>query len=222
MLFMERARYVIRDSRIADSKRFTNREPRTVIGLLGGSFNPAHSGHLHISREALKRLGLREVWWLVSPQNPLKKSEGMADYKTRLKGAREMAAKEKRIWVTDLERRLGTVYTIDTITALKKRHPRASFVWLMGADNLANFHRWRRWREIAKLVPIAVFDRAPWSHAALRSHAALTLAQFRLSGGHLVLKCPPALVYLPIRRDSASATQLRKKLEKSRVSRHTK
>ncbi len=193
-----------------------------IIGLLGGSFNPAHSGHLHISREALKRLGLQEIWWLVSPQNPLKKKEDMADYATRLAGAREMAAPEKRIIVTDIERRLGTVYTVDTLTALQKNHPRTTFVWLMGADNLAGFHRWKQWRKIADLVPVAVLDRAPYSHPALRSKAALGLAGFRIKSGLLGHKCPPAIAYLAIRRDPVSATSLRKKLGKPGILRHNK
>ena len=114
------------------------------IGLLGGSFNPAHEGHLHISLIALKRLRLDAVWWLVAPQNPLKPSKGMADIDTRLANARAMAD-HPRVVVTDLERRLGTVYTIDSITRLQTVYPRLRFVWLMGADNVVQFPRWSGW-----------------------------------------------------------------------------
>ncbi|MBV9833149.1 MAG: nicotinate-nicotinamide nucleotide adenylyltransferase, partial [Alphaproteobacteria bacterium] len=112
------------------------------IGLLGGSFNPAHEGHVHISLEALKRLDLDEVWWLVSPQNPLKAANGMASLADRMEGARSVTATHPRLRVTDLERKLGTRYTIDTVRALRRRHPHARFVWLMGADNLRQLPRW--------------------------------------------------------------------------------
>ncbi len=121
--------------------------PRRRVGLLGGSFNPAHAGHRHISLEALKRLDLDEVWWLVAPQNPLKPARGMAPFKTRL-GAAAKLADDRRIKVLDLEAQLGTHYTVDTLAALQRRFPRTRFVWLMGADNLAQIRHWRRWTEI--------------------------------------------------------------------------
>ncbi len=131
------------------------------VGLLGGSFNPAHDGHLHVSREALKRLRLDEIWWLVSPQNPLKPVAGMASLADRLVGARNVAGMGAHIRVTDLEARLGTRYTADTLAALRRRFPRTRFVWLMGADNLRQISRWDRWERIFALAPIAVFDGLP-------------------------------------------------------------
>ena len=193
------------------------------IGLLGGSFNPAHEGHLHISLEALKRLGLDEIWWLVSPRNPLKKSDDLADYATRLCTARDIAH-HPRIRILDLEQKHGLRYTIDTIRFLKNRHPATQFVWLMGADNLAGFHRWRHWRQIAQLVPIAVLDRAPFALHALHGRFALRFAPYRLptrSGATLASTPAPAWIYLTIPRHPLSATHLRKTLGKNAYLRHT-
>src|SRR5579885_1064750 len=116
---------------------------RACVGVLGGSFNPAHAGHLHVSREARRRLGLKEVWWLVNPHNPLKKKSELADYAERLDAARTLASRVPFIRVLDLEQRWGTRYTVDTLKRLKRRYPRLRFIWLMGADNLASFHRWK-------------------------------------------------------------------------------
>ena len=139
------------------------------IGLLGGSFNPAHRGHLHLSLTALQRLDLDEVWWLVSPQNPLKPVAGMAPFAARLDQARQVAAGHKRIRVTDLENRLGgSHYTADTLKALRRRFPRLRFVWLMGGDNLVQIRHWERWAEIFRTVPIAVFDRPSYSAKGAR------------------------------------------------------
>lgn len=184
------------------------------IGILGGSFNPAHEGHLHISLEACKRLGLDEIWWLVSPRNPLKKADDLADYKTRLDFAKQLTAGHK-IRVLDLEAREGLHYSIDTVRYLKRQFPRTQFVWLMGADNLAGFHRWRAWKNIAMLVPIAVLDRAPYALHALRGRFAQQFHTNRLSpsAAHdLPAKPLPAWVYLSIPRHPLSATALRKKL----------
>src|SRR6188508_1269897 len=126
----------------------------TLTGLLGGSFNPAHRGHRQLSLGAIEALGLDEVWWLVSPGNPLKPKAGMAPLATRVRSAQEQARRAP-IKVTAIERELGTVYTVDTLRALKRRFPRRRFVWLMGADNLAQFHLWKDWREIAHEMPIA-------------------------------------------------------------------
>lgn len=133
------------------------------IGLLGGSFNPAHAGHVHISQEAIKRLNLDAVWWLVSPQNPLKSSVGMAPAAVRLRHARTLAP--PRVWASLLEEKLGTRATWDTLKALKGYHPRVRFVWLMGGDSLANFHLWHRWRDIPSLMPIAVLSRPGYEGA---------------------------------------------------------
>jgi nicotinate-nucleotide adenylyltransferase len=187
------------------------------IGLLGGSFNPAHAGHLHISLEALKRLKLDEIWWLVSPQNPLKSTDGMADYATRLRFARQLA-RHPRIRVLDIEARQGLYYTIDTVRYLTRRQRNTQFVWLMGADNLAHFHRWRAWREIARRVPIAVLDRAPYALRALHAPFARTFRMARLGTAHAALLAEnpcPAWVYLSLPRHPLSATYLRKTLGKA-------
>jgi nicotinate-nucleotide adenylyltransferase len=182
------------------------------IGLLGGSFNPAHGGHLHISRLALARLGLDEVWWLVSPQNPLKPVAGMAPFADRLREAEAVAAAEPRIRVTDLESRLGTAYTADTVEKLRRRFPRARFVWLMGGDNLVQFPYWRRWQAIFRTLPIAVFARPGSSRKALAGIAAQRFAPARqppTAARRLAATRPPAWVFFHTRLDPRSATQIR-------------
>jgi nicotinate-nucleotide adenylyltransferase len=176
--------------------------------LLGGSFNPAHEGHLHVSREALKRLGLDQVWWLVSPQNPLKSARGMASLDQRLAGARTMAA-HPEIVVTDVERRLGTTRTARTVALLAERYPNLSFVWLMGADNLAQMPQWWRWTHIFKAVRVAVFDRSPYSYKALAGAAAKRFGQARTDS--LWSRTAPSWTYIAMRRHPASATALRAK-----------
>ncbi len=187
--------------------------PPRRVGLLGGSFNPAHEGHRHISLEALKRLRLDEVWWLVSPQNPLKPAAEMASFARRFAGARAVA-KSPRIKVLDLEARLGTRYTIDTVTAIRRLFPRTRFVWLMGADNLKQIRHWRRWREIFRRVPIAVLDRPTYSPAALNDLAAQSFTCFRVSPGaarRLADMKPPAWTFLTIKLDPHSASAIRQK-----------
>ncbi len=181
------------------------------VGLLGGSFNPAHGGHRHISLEALKRLKLDEIWWMVSPQNPLKPIDGMAPFAARMLKAEQVAA-HPRIRVTAVEADLGTRYTADTLKALRARHPRARFVWLMGADNLAQAHRWDRWETIFRTVPVAVFARPTYSLRALASRAARRYAKSRLRrglGGRLADRSPPAWAYLLAPLDTTSATDIR-------------
>ncbi len=181
------------------------------IGLLGGSFNPAHAGHRHISLEALKRLRLDRVWWLVSPQNPLKEEEGMAPLAEREAVAAAIAG-HPRIAVSALEAGLGTRYTIDTVQALKRRFPAADFVWLMGADNLRQLPRWRGWPQLFREVPIAVFARAPYHANAASGMAALRFARVRLRPERAALLAggrPPRWCYLPVRRHPASATAAR-------------
>ena len=193
------------------------------IGLLGGSFNPAHSGHLHISLEALKRLGLDEVWWLVSPQNPLKKASDLEAYELRLSTAHALAD-HPRIRVCDLEAKHGLHYTIDTLRYLQAHHRDVQFVWLMGADNLAGFHRWRSWREIAARVPIAILDRAPYGMRALHARFALQYARWRVASSAaatLAVASAPRWAYLTIPRHPLSATYLRKTLGKNAFVRHT-
>ncbi|UWQ08853.1 nicotinate-nucleotide adenylyltransferase [Aliiroseovarius crassostreae] len=154
--------------------------PGQVIGLLGGSFDPAHEGHVHITREALKRFGLDRVWWLVSPGNPLKK-HGPAPMDDRLRHAREVMV-HPRVEVTDLERRTGTRYTAETLAALQRLYPQVRFVWLMGADNLAEFHRWDNWRWIMDHVPVGVIARPGDRVQARMSVAALIYRDARLRG----------------------------------------
>ena len=180
------------------------------IGLLGGSFNPAHEGHRAISLEAMKRLRLDRVWWLVSPQNPLKPVQGMASFAERFAGA-QAAARHPRIIVSDLEQRLGTDYTVDTMRWLQ-RHCHARFVWLIGADNLAQLPHWRGWRELVRRVPIAVFDREPYSYRALAGRAAQAFADARRperDAASLADLGPPAWVFLHLRRYRVSSTAIR-------------
>jgi nicotinate-nucleotide adenylyltransferase len=181
---------------------------RLRIGLLGGSFNPAHDGHVHISQAARQQLGLDQIWWLVSPQNRLKPVVGMAPLTQRLSGARARTA-GTGIIVTDIERRFGSVRTIDTLTQLQARFPSAQFVWLMGADNLAQMPRWGRWPEIFSRVRVAVFDRSPYSYRALAGAAAQRFAGARRTPRRLWTTAPPAWCWVPIRRHPASATALR-------------
>jgi nicotinate-nucleotide adenylyltransferase len=186
--------------------------PGRRIGLLGGSFNPAHGGHLHISRLALQLLGLDEIWWLVSPQNPLKPAAGMAPLAERLAQAREVAAGERRFVVTGIEATLGSSYTADTLRALCRRFPQARFVWLMGGDNLAQFPYWKRWQEIFRTVPIAVFARPGLAAKALAGPAARRFARARLPAAaarRLALMPPPAWVFFHTRLDPRSATRIR-------------
>lgn len=150
------------------------------IGLLGGSFNPAHAGHLHLSTHAIKTLRLDALWWLVSPQNPLKPTKGMEPYATRLDIARR-TARHPRIHVLDFESKHGLRYSIDTLRLLRRLYPNTEFFWIIGADNLAQLSRWRRWRELVHLAHLAVFDRAPFSHAALRAKSAIYLKAKRVS-----------------------------------------
>jgi nicotinate-nucleotide adenylyltransferase len=185
-----------------------------VIGLLGGSFNPAHEGHLHISLQALHKLGLDAVWWVVSPGNPLKEKTSLAPYAKRLASAKQQAT-HPAIAVTDIEAKLGTRYTVDTLRALHRRHPGARFVWLMGADNLAQFHRWKQWQKIFALAPVVVFDRFPYSHTPLRQKAWLAYHQFCIkSEGFRGYASVPALYFIRLKRHTASSTALRKSLEK--------
>jgi len=180
---------------------------------LGGSFNPAHGGHLHLSLLALRYLALDEVWWLVSPQNPLKPVAGMAPFAARLEQARRIAAGHKRIVVSDLEERLGgSTYTADTVQALRRRFPRLRFVWLMWADNLVQLRRWQRWSEIFRTVAIAVFDRPSYSLKALAGLSARRFARERVpvsAARRLAEMKPPAWVFFHTPLDVRSATQVR-------------
>ncbi len=142
------------------------------IGLLGGSFNPAHEGHVHISMLALKNMNLDAVWWLVSPQNPLKSDKGMASFEQRFEGARLITRNCPNIIVSDLETRLGTRYTADTLKRLTQYFPQTHFIWMMGADNLIQIPRWQRWQDLFKLCDVAVYRRPPYAVGVLRGKAA--------------------------------------------------
>ncbi len=181
------------------------------IGLLGGSFNPPHVAHRAISLFAIKRLKLDRVWWLVSPGNPLKENGALRDLDERVEAARAMAD-DPRIDVSCLESVIGTRYTVDTISCLRRRAAGLRFVWIMGADNLAQFHRWENWRRIASEVPIAVIDRPPQSFRALAAPAAHALARYRLpenQAPRLADRQPPAWVFLTGMKLNLSSTGLR-------------
>ena len=180
-----------------------------LTGLLGGSFNPAHHGHRQISLAAMRLLGLDEVWWLVSPGNPLKPAAGMAPVRARVASAKA-ATRRAPIRVTAIERDLGTRYTIDTLRALIRRYPRRRFVWLMGADNLAQFHRWRDWRGIARMVPIAVLARPGYEAEAFTSPAMAWLRRYRRPPSALAKSGAPLLVWLRYDPDPVSSTALRR------------
>jgi nicotinate-nucleotide adenylyltransferase len=182
------------------------------IGLLGGSFNPAHRGHRHISLAAMRALGLDEVWWLVSPGNPLKEgAKDMAPFAARLASARRMA-RGSRIRVSDFERREGSRYTIDTVRRLKRRHPRRRFLWLLGSDTLPNFHKWRDWRGLARELPIAVIRRPGYDSAAHAARAMGWLRRFVHPSGqarHWTDWSAPAILFLRLPPDPTSATAIR-------------
>ena len=182
-----------------------------TTGLLGGSFNPAHGGHRAISLDAIAALDLDELWWLVSPGNPLKPAKGMAPLPARLASAQRMARRSP-IRATAIEGEFGTRYTVDTLKKLVRRYPNHRFIWIMGADNLAQLPRWRDWREIARVMPIAVVARPGYNG---RTHAAQAMGWLRRfvrpadQKGHWTDWRPPALVFLRFSPDVRSATAIR-------------
>jgi len=185
--------------------------PGLRVGLFGGSFNPPHEGHRAASLLALRRLRLDRIWWLVSPGNPLKDARELAPLALRLEAARRLA-RHPRIEVTALEAALGAPYTFATISYLKQRCPGVHFVWLMGADNLPGFHRWKRWRDIAGLVPICAIDRPGATLRGTLSRAGQALAPYRLDEAQaacLATAPPPAFVFLHGPRSPLSSTALR-------------
>jgi len=194
------------------SARHLRQKLGPVTGLLGGSFNPAHAGHRRITQFATHALGLDEAWWMVSPGNPLKPATGMAPLSARVRSAKAIS-RNAPIRVTAIERELGTRYTADTLRALKRRYPNRRFVWLMGADNLAQFHRWKNWRQIAREMPIAVIARPEYDDDAIASPAMAWLRQYRLSAAGLHNRgewSAPALIELRFDPDSRSATEIRR------------
>lgn len=181
------------------------------IGLLGGSFNPAHRGHRHISLEVMRRLGLDEIWWLVSPQNPLKPADGMAPLAARLASARKLARRAP-IRAKAIEAELGTSYTVDTLRELSRHYPQHRFVWIMGADNLLQFNRWKRWRDIAAQVPIVVVARPHYIKGARLAPAMAWLRRYQrreANAKHWERWELPAIVILKIPLDPTSATAIR-------------
>jgi nicotinate-nucleotide adenylyltransferase len=168
------------------------------IGLLGGSFNPAHAGHRYVAETAIRRLGLDYVWFLVSPQNPLKSEAGMGSLDVRVAVAQAIAAGRRRLIVTAIERDLASRYTCDTVRALKARFGEVKFIWLMGSDNLEQFHRWRRWRQILDEVPVAVVLRPGSTLAPLKAKA--------------IRACPGRFTIVDGRRNALSASQIRAQL----------
>jgi len=179
--------------------------PHLTIGLLGGSFNPAHEGHLYVSETARKALGLNEVWWLVTPGNPLKRASDLAELQFRIAFARRLAG--RRAIVTDIESRFGTRFTFDTMRALRHRFPGTRFVWLMGSDNLAGFARWKNWAALARLVPIAVVRRPGTALDTLKSPLIRRFGQARRMGA------APSILLLDGPRNAQSSTTIRAALE---------
>ncbi len=179
-----------------------------VIGLLGGSFDPAHGGHVHITREALKRMGLDRVWWLVSPGNPLK-TRGPAPLADRMARARAVMH-DPRVTVTDLESRLGTRFTAQTIQRLKAIYPGVRFVWLMGADNLVQLDRWNHWQDILRMVPVGVLARPGWGVAARTSRAARIFGEHGVDRGEVLrTRAAPAWCFVNLPLDGSSSSAIR-------------
>lgn len=191
--------------------------PGAKIGLLGGSFDPAHEGHVHITEAALRRFGLDRIWWLVSPGNPLK-AHGPAPLDQRIAWARDIM-RNPRVEVTGIEATLGTRMTRDTIAGLQRLYPGVRFVWLMGADNLVQFDRWEHWQDIAARVPIGVIARPGWRMPARFSRAARMLWRDRLPESRarqLALAPPPAwvMINVPLNKLSSSAIRARRRWDK--------
>ena len=187
---------------------FPHAEKGQVIGLLGGSFDPAHEGHVHITREALKRLHLDQVWWLVTPGNPLKIRQP-APIQDRIAHARKVMDHPK-VRITDLEARLKTRYTFETIARLQAMYPGVKFVWLMGADNLVQFHRWERWQDILRAVPVAVLARPGAGISARLSRAAQVFREVRLARGEAIEgRVPPVWAFINLPMNDASSSAIR-------------
>ncbi len=182
-----------------------------AIGLLGGSFNPAHDAHVQISETAIRRLGLSRVWWIVTPGNPLKVSSTAPPLDERITAARKLVG-SRPITVTGFERDLRNPYTIATLSFLRRRRPQARFVWVMGADCLAEFHRWRQWREIMSLMPIAVVDRPGWRLKSMSSIGAQAFGAHRIpetEAAILPFLAPPVWTFLTAPLSDLSSTAIR-------------
>jgi len=186
------------------------RSTRARIGLFGGSFDPPHTGHLHVAETAMKRLGLDQVWWFPTPGNPLK--EAPSDYTARIEAVRELTSNNRRFRVSDVERRLGLRYTVDLVALLTERCPKASFVWVVGGDSLTSFHLWKNWRALTEMIPVAVIARPGFEIAAQTSQFAKLLNRQRVAN-HAARALPqrpaPAWVYLPAPLNPISSTSIR-------------
>lgn len=194
------------------------------VGLLGGSFNPPHAGHLHISLTAIARLRLDALWWLVTPGNPLKSAAQLPDLAERLSLAAQVAS-HPAITITGFEADLPTPYAIDTVHFLQRRFPGVHFVWIMGGDNLVQVHRWRNWIGLFRAVPILVLDRPNARLGALASPAARRFAQWRLpegAGPRLAVSRPPAWIYMTLPLCDASSTALRGKIAGANAARRNR
>jgi nicotinate-nucleotide adenylyltransferase len=202
----------------ADLMRLPPSQPGMRIGILGGSFDPPHRGHVAVSHVALKTLALDEVWWLVSPQNPLKPNAPSADLARRVKAARALV-RHPRIHVTGIEATFGTTYTADTLRRLFPRLAGVDLVWMMGADSLAGFHRWRDWQAIAASLPLAVFNRPGSALRALASPAARSLSAYRMPEASAVALAgtpAPAWIFLSKPHVALSSTALRMAASKTK------
>jgi nicotinate-nucleotide adenylyltransferase len=218
-----------RQSKKPDRKDKTPAPPRQItqlpmaasnmrVGLLGGSFNPPHEAHIAISLAALKRLGLDRVWWLVTPGNPLKNGATLPSLAERVQGAKRLVAKHPGIEVTGFAGQKASSYTVDVLADLKRRAPTVKFVWLMGADNLADFHRWRSWEKIFRLMPMAVLDRPTFRLRARASKAAHRFSEFLVDesdASGLAQLTPPAWTIMSHKLSSLSSTALRATKPKS-------
>ncbi|MEM7640862.1 MAG: nicotinate (nicotinamide) nucleotide adenylyltransferase, partial [Pseudomonadota bacterium] len=183
---------------------------RARIGLFGGSFDPPHSGHLHVAETAMKRLGLDQVWWFPTPGNPLK--EAPSDYAARFEAVRDLTRHHRKFRVSNVEKQLNLRYTIDLVRLLKQRCREAQLVWIMGGDSLMTFHYWKDWRALTELVPIAVVARPGFEIAAQSSPFANALKHSRVrdeAGRVLLAQDTPAWVYLPAPLNAISSTQIR-------------
>ncbi len=203
---------------IADHQLFLARSRRwagQAVGLYGGSFNPAHAGHIHVSFRAIRHLRLDSLWWLVSPLNPLKHAEDMAALGPRVRRAQHITANYPKIQISALEDELGSRFSVETIARLRFLHPKTHFIWIMGADNLASFHHWEGWQDIFKLLPVAVIDRPGYALKALSSPAARRFRACRIAGrsaARLKSMDPPAWTFLRGPLHPASATAIRAKI----------
>lgn len=194
--------------------------PGARVGILGGSFDPPHAGHVHLTLEALKRLELDQIWWMVSPGNPIK-AHAPAPLEQRV-AASKLIMQHPRVRITALEADYGTVATVETLAALKEDYRKINFVWIMGADNLAGFHKWERWQDIMSHMPIAVLARPGQRLKALNSPAARRFAGARLpmrAARRLAFAEPPAWTYLDMPMRAVSSSQLRAEANAKRATR---